>query len=515
MRRALLVASLVLLAGCTGLAPTATPDGPTDSPEPTAGADTDGTAVASADERGGGETGDKRDDALAPDSVVHEERPDPETDTPGWYDGYWSDDPLAINVTDGLNESELDAVVARTAARVETLRDLPFEASVDVSLINRTTLTGSGGAATDTAAARFENEQFRALFLVGDTADAGEREAETAGQTVGGFYSPTAGEILVVTDSETPRVDVGVLAHELTHALQDQHFGLRGVMSRTTQDRTHARLGLVEGDAEVVSTGYEERCGEVWACVEYGQSGPGENESGQQSESSVHLGLYMNSLFPYNDGVEFVEALRRGEDWTPVDEAYEQPPDTSREIIYPAQYGRFEPEPVDLPDRSTGAWEPISPPGRPPAQVVGQATLSVMFAYTLYDDFNQESVVSRDQVVNREDGESNGTSPLNYDLAPTRGWTGDRLLLYGHAQRDETAHVWRISWESGADATTFAAAYEELLAHWGGTEREGTWQLPPESPFTGAYDVQVDDRSVTITNAPTPAGLGEVNRAAR
>ncbi|MEF8814956.1 MAG: Hvo_1808 family surface protein [Halovenus sp.] len=510
MRRALLVVALVVLAGCAGLAPTATPDDPTDSPEPTAEADTDGINAPSTDGQEGGDA-----DAPATDSVVHEERPDPETDVLGWHDGYWYDDPVTINVTDGLNESELDAVVARTGARVEMLRDLPFEETVDVRLINRSSLTGSGGEASDTTAARFEDEQFRALFLVGDTADASQREAETTGQTVGGFYSPTTGEILVVTDSGTPRVDVSVLAHELTHALQDQHFDLRGVMSTTTQDRTHARLGLVEGDAEVVRTGYEERCGEVWACVEYGPSGPGGNGSGQQPGSSVHLGLYMNSFFPYNDGVEFVEALRSGEDWTPVDEAYERPPDTSKEIIDPAQYGLFEPAPTDLPDRSTDAWEPLSPPGSPRAQVVGQASLSVMFAYTLYDDFNQESVVGPDQVLNREDGESNGTNPLNYDLAPTRGWTGDRLLIYDHAKSDETAHVWRITWESGEDAETFVTAYEELLAHWGGTERDGTWQIPPESPFTGAYDVQVDDRNVTITNAPTPAQLEEVNRAAR
>lgn len=517
MRRALLVIALVLLAGCTGLAPTATPEQPADSPEPTPEADVDGTNVSSTAERTDGDeaSADRRDDAAA-DGVTHEERPDPETDTLGWHDGYWHDDPVAVNATDGLNETELEAVVARTAARVELLRDLPFEDGVDVRLVNRTEFAGSGGGTADTATAQFEDEQFRALFLVGDRAGASEREAETTGQTVRGFYSPTSDEIVVVADSESPRVDASVLAHELTHALQDQHFNLRGVLSATTQDRTHARLGLVEGDAETVRIEYESRCGEVWACVVDSRPGSGEeNGSAQQTGSDIHLGLHMNSIFPYNDGVGFVDALRRGEDWTPVDRAYAQPPDTSREIIYPAQYGVFEPDPVDLPDRSTDAWIPLRPPGGPSTQVVGQASMSVMFAYTLYDEFNPESVVDPDQVLNREDGELNRTAPLNYDLAPTRGWSGDRLRVYRHADGDETAHVWRITWESSDDATAFVTAYEALLAHWGGTADDDTWRIPAESPFTGAYDIGVDGRTVTITRAPTPDQLEEVNRAAQ
>jgi len=313
---------------------------------------------------------------------------------------------------------------------------------------------------------------------------------------------------------------VTVLAHELTHALQDQHFDLPSVLSATTQDRRHGRLGLVEGDAEVVRTGYGDRCGGIWACIEYddGTDSPETDAdadgSAESAGSSIHLGLHMRSLFPYNDGVEFVEALRRGGNWTAVDEAYQQPPDTSREIIYPEQYGSFEPELAGLPDRSTDAWTPVRPPGGPPEEVVGQAGLSVMFAYTLYDEFNPDSVVGPDQVLQLEDGEVNGSTPLNYDLAPTRGWTGDRLRIYAHARSDETAHVWRITWESDDDAAKFAAAYEALLVHWGGTERDGTWRLPPESPFTGAYDIGVDGRTVTITNAPTPDGLAEVSRAA-
>ena len=37
-------------------------------------------------------------------------------DTIGWENGYWYDDPVDVTTSDGLNESELEAVTARQMA---------------------------------------------------------------------------------------------------------------------------------------------------------------------------------------------------------------------------------------------------------------------------------------------------------------------------------------------------------------------------------------------------------------
>ena len=50
----------------------------------------------------------------------------PAEDRLGWEAGYWYDDPLPVNATDGLNESEREAAVARTMARVERIRESSF-----------------------------------------------------------------------------------------------------------------------------------------------------------------------------------------------------------------------------------------------------------------------------------------------------------------------------------------------------------------------------------------------------
>ncbi|MFB6129612.1 MAG: hypothetical protein ABEJ28_02195, partial [Salinigranum sp.] len=62
---------------------------------------------------------------------------DPARDVIGWEAGYWYDEPIAVDQSDGLNRSEREAFVARTMARVEKIRDLEFEQSVPVKVISR------------------------------------------------------------------------------------------------------------------------------------------------------------------------------------------------------------------------------------------------------------------------------------------------------------------------------------------------------------------------------------------
>ena len=58
-------------------------------------------------------------------------------DTIGWENGYWYDDPVNVTTSDGLNETELSAVTARTMARVERIRDREFQSTVPVEVISR------------------------------------------------------------------------------------------------------------------------------------------------------------------------------------------------------------------------------------------------------------------------------------------------------------------------------------------------------------------------------------------
>jgi hypothetical protein len=68
-----------------------------------------------------------------------------------------------------------------------------------------------------------------------------------------------------------------------------------------------------------------------------------------------------------------------------------------------------------------------------------------------------------------------------------------------------------LTWDSPADAERFAAAYRDLLRHWGGSQVGATtWRVADDSPFADAFSLSVDGDAVTVVNAPTTADLPDL-----
>jgi len=492
MRRTALLALVgaLLLAGCGGsFAPAA--DGPeTSTPAPSGpGVETD------AGQDGGAGNGT---------AMADEPRPDPESDRIGWENGYWYDDPLPVNNTADLTAEQREVVLARAMARVEQVRNLEFNSTVEVTVRSRENASIGAGGERDPAIRAFDNAKFEAAFLIGEGNDSLSVQQESRNQTVAGYYDSERESIVLVSDSATPTLDgEGTLAHELTHAIQDQRLNLSVQRRVDTRDGYNGVLGLVEGEANTVQRAYTGRCGEEWSCL----SPPDSGEEGGQSPPP-NWGTYFLQFFPYSDGPDFIASLRDGDDWSRVNTAYENPPRSAQEIIDPDDYGSFEVEGVTLADRTSAGWERVRPPDRPDYGRLGRSGLGAMFARTLYDDSNRTSLVTGQEWLNLDGGEVNATDPLNYGLEVTRGWTGDRLHVYRNGE--ELAYVWRLSWESPADAQRFADAYRALLSYWGGDRvAEGVWVVE-NGPFADAFRLTVEGSQVTVTNAPTRAELDEV-----
>ena len=72
-------------------------------------------------------------------------------------------------------------------------------------------------------------------------------------EQVAGFYDPFAGK-LYIADWLPLEMQRPALAHEIEHALQDQHFDLKRFASpiKDDGDRQLARSALVEGDGTAV-----------------------------------------------------------------------------------------------------------------------------------------------------------------------------------------------------------------------------------------------------------------------
>ena len=435
------------------------------------------------------------------------ERDDPETDRLGWENGYWHNETIAVNSTDGLNESEQSAVVSRSMARVEYIRGLEFNETVSVEVLSREqyqqNVSGSYGDTLET----FDNAKFEALFLVGEDEDSISKQESNLNASVAGYYSSSREAIVLVSDSETPTISETTLGHELVHALQDQQFGLE--TDAKTRDARQGRNGLIEGDASYVDNRYAERCGDEWDCVTENGSDSGSGSSDR------HPGIAFMSYFPYSDGAGFVSDVRDRNGWESVNDAYNDRPDGAREVITPSEYAEWEPRNVTLPDETDDNWERVRPSvdrDRPDYAVVGPSAIASTLAYTLLDDYNQSGVVDTTDVFNYDGTALNSTDPYNYDLPETRNWDGGRMQVY--TDGSETGYVWRTVWSDADSASTFADAWGDVIEHWGGTETaDGNWVIATDSPFSDAIGVHVDGETVTVVNAPTESQLSELHDA--
>jgi hypothetical protein len=502
MLRAVVLVLLLVLAGCQA------PGAPVDAGTPGEGGPGDATSD--------GEDQDAASDAPTTGGDVPD---DPGSDRLGWENGYWHNESVAVTTGDGLNESELDAVVARAMARMELVRQLEFEQSVPVDVISRAEYRNESGGNHSEALARFDNAKFEALFLVGEEGDSIEEQESTRGQSVLGYYSPREDAIVIVSNSDAPHLDgEGTLAHELVHALQDQHFDLAEDPVRT-RDAHQGRNGLVEGDASFAQRRYQARCGEEWDCL--GPAGRSDAESESESKGEAprgHFGIQFLMYFPYSDGPGFVQALYDEGGWDAVNDAYADRPDGSPEVIYPERYSEWEPAAVDLPDRSSDDWQRVRPPDRPDRAVLGQSAIAASLAYTLADDHNDAAVVRPVDVINyRSDGTVDPEDPFEYDVAAADGWAGGAMYVYENG--DDLGYVWRTTWESADEAAEFADTWGAVIRHWGG-ERvddgdragEGEWVITG-SAFADAFRIRLDGDTVTIVNGPERDDLAAIHDA--
>ncbi len=404
---------------------------------------------------------------------------DPGTDRLGWENGYWYDDPIAVNASDGLNDSERAAVLARQMARLEHVRNLEFEESVELRVVTRAEYRRSRGGGSGGAGDQWNNQVWEGLFLVGEDTSTDEAFNTTLGSSVLGFYRAGSNEVVIVSDREDPVIDRGTLVHELVHALQDQQFGLDGAPD--TQDRQLARNSVVEGEANLLEDRYESRCGDQWECVE---TVPRAGSGG----GSVNRGLLLVVLTPYVRGPDFVGTVQRRDGWRAVDDLHREYPASTKQVLDPEAASDWTPVDVTVPDRSTGEWRRFD--HDPVADTVGQASIHAMF----FQNGVEAATVER----------------YSYAHPAARGWTGDSLVPYRNG--DRFGYVWETAWESETQARQFEAAYRALLESEGAEFRDGNVAVVPEvSPYGDAFRVTRDGTRVRIVNAPTVEELPAVH----
>ncbi|ARS90847.1 hypothetical protein B1756_14690 [Natrarchaeobaculum aegyptiacum] len=426
-----------------------------------------------------------------------------------------------------LNQSEIDELTERTIERVEKIRELEFKEDVDVEVISVEEFADRNRDAfadTSESEATRENVKWEAMMMVNESTDATELQQANAVEGPRGYYDPEHERVVLVVDDEaSPELNELVLAHELVHALQDQHFDISDRFHFSpferppmTQDELNAKNGIVEGDAVRVEQLYLDRCSEEWECQI-----PDRMQADDDELPDRQWGMYLVSLQPYSDGPNFVNHVESDHGWEGVNEIYENPPASSHQVIEPEAYPDDEPATIEFTDRSSSDWELVEGEGdQPDYESVGQAGAASMLFYPYYDsDRDDEApVIPVLSFLNLTDsGELSEYRPVKYANNPyVSGWNGDALYPYvmeTEAGAKETAYVWKSNWETERDAERWLDGYTELLNYHGGEESDenpNVFVIPDDNDFAGAYYIDRSGDTVIIANSPTEEELPAV-----
>ena len=143
-----------------------------------------------------------------------------------------------------------------------------------------------------------------------------------------------------------------VMAHELTHALQDQHFNLQRLSKwpHGDSDAELAAHALVEGDATLAMTRIRLAHPDLMAALMASASGASDQIT--RAPRSLREGL----TFPFDQGLMWVTQLQQRGGWAAVSAAFAKMPLSSEQILHLEKYDSYEaPIKVTIP-RSKDCW---------------------------------------------------------------------------------------------------------------------------------------------------------------
>ena len=245
-----------------------------------------------------------------------------------------------------------------------------------------------------------------------------------------GYYDTLTGELkFIATGSPTPLERI-TLAHELTHAIDDQRFGLEQLdqLSAECRDEENAAvIALVEGNATFFMLRWAETFLTPEEKVQVGI------EVAQQDTSSEGIPPFVLRLqaWSYDEGLRFISALESRGGIDAVDAAFEDLPVSTEQIIHPERYPNDAPTPVDVRDLSAElgeGWDDLD------VMTIGEAWLALALGLRL-------------------DGSEAQLATAGWDGGVYRAWSDG----------EDAAVMLSTAWDSAGDAEEFASAMQDWI----------------------------------------------------
>jgi hypothetical protein len=258
---------------------------------------------------------------------------------------------------------------------------------------------------------------------------------------VAGLYDPKAEEFYIAdwipADEQRP-----VMAHELTHALEDQSFHIDPWIkaARPNDDAELARDSVSEGSAVAAMVDYTLRdekmsvrdVPDVTVLIRSGAIA----EMDKDPKLS-HAPIYIRDelLFPYLAGTSFSQQfLKAHTGWGDIKLVFANPPVSTQQILHPDLYLKgVKPVSVSLPD-----WKAVAPNDWK------------LLEENVMGEFGLEEVLKQFLGQDRAD-----------KLSPA--WAGDRYAVFEDQKTKNTVLVYRIVFDKDENAARFCGQYSEAL----------------------------------------------------
>ena len=334
---------------------------------------------------------------------------------------------------------------------VVTLRGLDFKAEVPVEVKDR---DGMRRYFEDELEREYGDEKLKnmavayaKLGLFPEALDLKKSLLDFYSAQVAAFYDPRTKKLVLPEDlsggiflgalqllAQRDILGEMVLAHELTHALQDQHFSLEDRLRRSSNDdKTLAFHAVAEGDATLSGFGYLFGGIDDKSLALINQTVRENIQEARSALSDVPEAIIEELLFQYYGGVSFVSRLLREKGWIGMDRLYSSPPLSTEQVLHPEKYLDLPDPPtrIDLKDLSIlfeSDWKEIE------NNVLGELMVQVLFRRFLSGE-------EAERIAN--------------------GWDGDRFVAFQRG--NEVTFIWMTVWDSPGDAGEFRQGYQEIL----------------------------------------------------
>jgi len=314
---------------------------------------------------------------------------------------------------------------------------------------------------------------YRLFGFIDEEADLESLYAELLRGQVGGWYDPAEARFwMVSTYNKGAMADI-IMAHELTHALDDQHYNLAEMMEGAVHLNSDAQFGLravVEGSGTSLMNLYTiQGVMGGWLKLDPVEMQEMMAEQAKSLENAPPF-LVLSLTLPYIVGNRFLlrttnamAAAMAAPPLDDIDQAFASPPVSSEQVLHPEKYWDPEqldlPKPVAVPDLSGNlgeGWKLLD------EDVLGELGTYVLCEQALPD-------------LNSQAGQM---SAMTNQAAA--GWGGDLFQVYGGPE-DASLVCLASIWDSKLDRDEFLAAVEEVvqqkcprLVSWEPVGTEGT-----------------------------------------